>query len=137
MDQEKKIRVLVAKVGLDGHDKGALLLCSRLSNAGMEVIYTGLRNTVKQVINTAIQEDVDVIGVSILSGSHISFAEKIIQMMRDEGTEDKLFVMGGAIPDEDIPILLGMGVAAVFTQSASFQEIITFIRNKTGGDSGA
>jgi methylmalonyl-CoA mutase C-terminal domain/subunit len=137
MDQEKKIRVLVAKVGLDGHDKGALLLCSRLRNAGMEVIYIGLRNTVKQVINTVIQEDVDVIGVSILSGSHISFAEKIIQMMRDEGAEDKLFVMGGAIPDEDIPILLGMGVAAVFTQSASFQEIITFIRNKTGGDSGA
>ncbi|MCG6538388.1 MAG: cobalamin B12-binding domain-containing protein [Syntrophales bacterium LBB04] len=129
MSVEKIIRVLVAKVGLDGHDKGALLLCSRLRHAGMEVIYTGLRNTVDQVVATAVQEDVDVIGVSILSGSHRPFAEKIIRKMKEKHIEDRLFVMGGVTPDEDIPLLLNMGVAGVFTQSSNFQEITDFIRN--------
>jgi methylmalonyl-CoA mutase C-terminal domain/subunit len=129
MIENKKIRVLVAKAGLDGHDKGALLLVSRLKQEGMEVIYTGLRNTVGQIINTALQEDVDVIGVSILSGSHKPFAEKIARQMEEKGMKDILFIMGGVIPDEDIPILKKMGVDEVFTQNSSFPEIITYIQN--------
>jgi len=130
MNQERMIRVLIAKVGLDGHDKGAILLSSRLMNAGMEVIYTGLRRSANQVINAAIQEDVDVIGVSILSGAHISVAQKILQKMKEEEIEDILLVMGGVIPDVDIPKLTEIGVAGVFTQSSSFDEIIEFINNK-------
>lgn len=130
MNQERTIRVLIAKVGLDGHDKGAILLASRLRNAGMEVIYTGLRRSVNQVINAAIQEDVDVIGVSILSGAHIAIAQKILQRMNEEGMEDIHLVMGGVIPDEDILKLTEIGVAGVFTQSSSFDEIIAFIKNK-------
>ena len=127
--ENKKIRVLVAKAGLDGHDKGALLLVSRLKQEGMEVIYTGLRNTVGQIINTALQEDVDVIGISILSGSHRPFAEKIAGQMEEKGMKDILFVMGGVIPDEDIPVLKKMGVDEVFTQNSSFPEIVSYIRN--------
>ena len=129
MIEGKKIRVLVAKAGLDGHDKGALLLSSILRNAGMEVIYTGLRNTVGQIINTALQEDVDVLGISILSGSHRSFAQKIAGQMKEKNMGDMLFIMGGVIPDEDIPVLKKMGVAQVFTQDSSFQDIIAYIRN--------
>ena len=129
MIEEKKIRVLVAKAGLDGHDKGALLLASILRNAGMEVIYTGLRNTVGQIINTALQEDVDVLGISILSGSHRSFAQKIAGQMKEKNMGDMLFIMGGVIPDEDIPVLKKIGVAHVFTQDSSFQDIIAYIRN--------
>ena len=130
MNQKRKIRVLIAKVGLDGHDKGAILLSTRLRNAGMEVIYMGLRRTVNQVIKAAIQEDVDIIGVSILSGAHISIGDKILKKMREEGIKDTLLIMGGVIPDEDIPKLLELGVAGVFTQSASFDEIIEFIHIK-------
>ena len=111
MNQERKIRVLVAKPGMDGHDKGAILVAATLRDAGMETIYTGLRRTVAQIINGAIQEDVDVIGLSILSGAHISVAEKILKSMKEEGIDDKLLIMGGVIPDEDIPRLKEMGVA--------------------------
>lgn len=128
MNQERKIRVLVAKPGMDGHDKGAILVAATLRDAGMETIYTGLRRTVAQIINGAIQEDVDVIGLSILSGAHISVAEKILKSMKEEGIDDKLLIMGGVIPDEDIPRLKEMGVAGVFTQSSSFEEMIDFIR---------
>ena len=128
MNQERKIRVLVAKPGMDGHDKGAILVAATLRDAGMETIYTGLRRTVAQIINGAIQEDVDVIGLSILSGAHISVAEKILKSMKEEGIDDKLLIMGGVIPDEDIPRLKEIGVAGVFTQSSSFEEIIDFIR---------
>lgn len=130
MNQKRKIRVLIAKVGLDGHDKGAILLSTRLRNAGMEVIYMGLRRTVNQVIKAAIQEDVDIIGVSILSGAHISIGSKILKKMREEGIEDTLLIMGGVIPDEDMPKLIDLGAAGVFTQSASFDEIIEFIHMK-------
>lgn len=130
MNQKRKIRVLIAKVGLDGHDKGAILLSTRLINAGMEVIYMGLRRTVNQVIKAAIQEDVDIIGVSILSGAHISIGDKILKKMREEGIKDTLLIMGGVIPDEDIPKLIELGVAGIFTQSASFDEIIEFIHMK-------
>jgi len=128
VNQERKIRVLVAKPGMDGHDKGAILVAATLRDAGMETIYTGLRRTVAQIINGAIQEDVDVIGLSILSGAHISVAEKILKSMKEEGIDDKLLIMGGVIPDEDIPRLKEMGVAGVFTQSSSFEEMVDFIR---------
>jgi methylmalonyl-CoA mutase C-terminal domain/subunit len=123
------IRVLVGKAGLDGHDKGALLLASRLRNTGMEVIYSGLRQTVNQIIATAIQEDVDVIGISILSGAHLSVAGKLIARMEQEGIMDKRLMMGGFIPDEDIPHLKALGVTGVFTQGASFDDIVAFIRD--------
>ena len=128
---EKKIRVLMAKVGLDGHDKGALLVTSALRDAGMEVIYTGLRRKVQQVVNTAIQEDVDVIGISILSGAHLSVATKIITKMKDVGV-DKPMIIGGVIPDEDVPKLKEIGVAEVFTQSSSYEDMIQFIQKIAG-----
>jgi len=128
MNDRGRIRVLVAKVGLDGHDKGANLVTMALRDAGMEVVYTGLRRTANHAISAAVQEDVDVIGVSILSGAHKKVAEKIIALMKKEGIEDKLFVMGGVIPEEDIPELKAMGVAGVFTQSSTYEEMIEFIR---------
>jgi methylmalonyl-CoA mutase C-terminal domain/subunit len=131
MEKQRRIRVLVAKVGLDGHDKGAILVATALRDAGMEVVYTGLRRTVNDVVSAAVQEDVDVIGVSILSGAHMKVAEKMLGRMRAEGIGDKLFVMGGVIPEEDVPKLQQMGVAGVFTQSASFKQIAEFIREKT------
>jgi methylmalonyl-CoA mutase, C-terminal domain len=126
---EKKITVLIAKVGLDGHDKGALLLCSRLRQEGIEVLYTGLRNTVEQVVAAALQEDCDVVGVSILSGSHKSFAAKILAKMQAQGIGERPLVMGGIIPDEDIPMLRELG-GGVFNQSASFAEIVAFIETQ-------
>jgi len=126
---ERKIRVLVAKGGMDGHDKGAILVTTTLRDAGMEVIYTGLRRTVGQIINAAIQDDVDVIGLSILSGAHMSFAQKIIDKMKEENIDDRLFIIGGVVPDEDIPKLKEMGVAEIFTQSSSFEEMIGFIQS--------
>jgi methylmalonyl-CoA mutase C-terminal domain/subunit len=127
MAQGKRIRVLIAKPGLDGHDKGAIILSSRLRDAGMEVIYTGLRRTADQIVNSAIQEDVDVIGLSILSGAHLSISERVLRKMKEERIGDKLLLVGGVIPDEDISRLKEMGVAAVFTQNSSYQEIIEFI----------
>lgn len=119
----------MAKGGMDGHDKGAILVTTTLRDAGMEVIYTGLRRTVGQIINAAIQDDVDVIGLSILSGAHMSFAQKIIDKMKEENIDDRLFIIGGVVPDEDIPKLKEMGVAEIFTQSSSFEEMIGFIQS--------
>jgi len=134
MERGRKIRVLVAKVGLDGHDKGAILVASALRDAGMEVIYTGLRRTVDDVVSAALQEDVDVVGVSILSGAHRKVAEKMLARMKAQGIGDRPLIMGGVIPEEDIPLLKEMGVAGVFTQSASFREIVQFIRDIAGGN---
>ena len=128
MGQEARIRVLVSKVGMDGHDKGAVLVATTLRDAGMETIYTGLRRTVDQVISSAIQEDVDVIGLSILSGAHLSVSQKILKKMKEEEIDNKLFIVGGVIPEEDIPKLKAMGVAAVFTQNSGFEEMVDFIR---------
>lgn len=128
MNEGRRIRVLIAKVGLDGHDKGANLVTLALRDAGMEVVYTGLRRTAKHAISAAVQEDVDVIGISILSGAHMSVAEKVVAFMKEEGIEDKLLVMGGVIPEEDIPRLREAGVAGVFTQASTYQEMIDFIR---------
>jgi len=129
MVQEKKIRVLIAKPGLDGHDKGAIILSSQLRDAGMEVIYTGLRRTADQIVQSAIQEDVDVIGLSILSGAHMSISGRVLSKMQSAGIGEKVVVVGGVIPDDDIPRLKEMGVAEVFTQKSSYEEIISFIKN--------
>ncbi len=128
MNDARKIRILVAKVGLDGHDKGANLVSLALRDAGMEVVYTGLRRTARHAISAAIQEDVDAIGISILSGAHMKVAEKIVALMKKEKIDDKLLVMGGVIPEEDIPKLKEAGVSGVFTQASTYEEMIEFIR---------
>ena len=125
---DRKIRVLMAKVGLDGHDKGVIQVTNALKDAGMEVIYTGLRRKVMQVINMAIQEDVDVIGISLLSGSHLSVAEKMVDKMKAKEITNKVLIMGGVIPDEDIQPLKDLGVSGVFTQSSTYEEMIDFIK---------
>ena len=129
MERKKiPIRVLVAKPGLDGHDMGAKVVVRALRDAGMEAIYTGLRQSVDQIIRAAIQEDVDVIGLSILSGAHLGLAQKMLKRMKEERIEDKLLIVGGVIPREDIPRLKKMGVAGVFPVGAAFTEIVEFIQ---------
>ena len=115
---EKKIRVLVAKPGLDGHDRGAKIIARALRDAGMEVIYTGLRQTPDQIVAAALQEDVDVIGLSVLSGAHMSLAEKVIARLKEEKAEEKMVLVGGTILDKDVPKLKAMGVAEVFVTNA-------------------
>ena len=133
MTEEKKIRVLIAKVGMDGHDKGAIAITGTLRDAGIEVVYTGLRRKVLQVINTAIQEDVDVIGVSILSGAHLTIAPKLIDKMKEHGIDNKPLIFGGVIPDEDTSKLKEIGVAEVFTQSNTADEMVEFIKKVVKG----
>lgn len=124
---EQPIRVLIAKVGLDGHDRGAKVIASALKDAGMEVIYTGLRQTPEMIINTAIQEDVDVIGISILSGAHNTVFKKIQNLMQSEGMDDVLLIGGGVIPEEDVKGLEKNGVGKVFTPGTSLSETVDFI----------
>ena len=126
---DRRIRVLVAKPGLDGHDRGAKIVARALRDAGMEVIYTGLRQTPEQIANAAVQEDVNVIGISILSGAHNTIIPRLCQLLRDAGMEDVLVIVGGIIPDDDIPGLREAGVATVFQPGASTQEIVNFIRS--------
>jgi methylmalonyl-CoA mutase C-terminal domain/subunit len=126
---DRRIRVIVAKPGLDGHDRGAKIVARALRDAGMEVIYTGLRQTPEQIASAAVQEDVDVVGISILSGAHTTIIPRICQLLREAGMQDVLVVVGGIIPDEDIPRLKEAGVSAVFQPGASTQEIVDFIRN--------
>ena len=125
---DQRIRVLVAKPGLDGHDRGAKIVARALRDAGMEVIYTGLRQTAEQIASAAVQEDVDAIGISILSGAHNTIIPRICELLRAEGMDDVLLVVGGIIPDEDIPGLKQAGVAEVFQPGASTQTIVEFIR---------
>ena len=125
---DRRIRVVVAKPGLDGHDRGAKIVARALRDAGMEVIYTGLRQTPEQIANAAVQEDVDVVGISILSGAHNTIVPRICQFLRDAGMQEVLVIVGGIVPDEDIPKLKEAGVAAVFQPGASTQEIVDFIR---------
>src|ERR1700704_3557418 len=122
-----KIRVLVAKVGLDGHDRGAKVIASSLRDAGMEVIYTGLRQTPEMVVNSALQEDVDVIGISILSGAHMTVFPKIISIMKEKGMNDVLVTGGGIIPDDDMKALNEMGVGKLFPPGTSTKEIAEYI----------
>jgi methylmalonyl-CoA mutase C-terminal domain/subunit len=125
---DKRIRVLVAKPGLDGHDRGAKIVARALRDAGMEVIYTGLRQTPEQIARAAVQEDVDAIGISILSGAHNTIMPRVCDLLRAEHMDDVLLVVGGIIPEEDIPGLKKAGVAEVFQPGASTQDIVEFIR---------
>lgn len=126
---ERRIRVLVGKVGLDGHDVGARIVAKALADGGMEVIYTGLRQTPEMIVKTAVEEDVDVIGISTLSGSHINLFSEIIQLMNRYNIADIPFVAGGIIPAEDIPVLKQMGVNEVFPPGTHTSEIVDFIKN--------
>ena len=123
----KNIRVLIAKPGLDGHDKGAKIVARALKDAGMEVIYTGIRQQVDAVVNAAIEEDVNIIGLSILSGSHIPICRELLYKLKESGAGDKVVIVGGIIPKHDLPILKEMGVAEVFRPSSSTQHIVEFI----------
>ncbi|MGD1103119.1 MAG: cobalamin B12-binding domain-containing protein [Terriglobia bacterium] len=133
---DRRIRVLFAKPGLDGHDRGAKIVARALRDAGMEVIYTGLRQTAEQISSAAVQEDVDAIGISILSGAHNTIIPRICALLRAEGMNDVLLVVGGIIPDEDIPGLKQAGVAEVFQPGASTQTIVEFIRKNVREASG-
>ena len=124
---ERKIRVLLAKPGLDGHDRGAKVVALAMKEAGMEVIYTGLHQTVGSIVNQAMQEDVDVIGLSIMSGAHIPICTKLMELAKAQGIDDKLVVVGGVIPNRDIPVLKEMGVDGIFPGGALFDEIVSFI----------
>jgi len=129
---EKRIKVLVAKPGLDGHDRGAKVIAYGLRDAGMEVVYTGLRQTPEQIVNAAIQEDVDVVGLSVLSGAHLSLTQRVIQQLKEKGGGDKMVLVGGIIPQADIPKLKEMGVAEVFIPGTSIKNIAEFIKSKIG-----
>ena len=124
----RPIRVLVAKVGLDGHDRGAKVIASTLRDAGMEVIYTGLRNTPEMVVNSALQEDVDAVGVSILSGAHNTLCPRIVRLLHDQGMDDCLVLLGGIVPQEDIAKLKAQGVAEIFLPGTSTENIVKFLR---------
>lgn len=125
----RPIRVLVAKVGLDGHDRGAKVIATALRDAGMEVIYTGLRQTPEMVVQAALQEDVDVIGVSILSGAHNTVFPRMIELMRKEGVNDILLTGGGIIPEDDMQALNELGVGKLFAPGSNMQEITAYIKN--------
>ncbi len=134
---EKKLRVLVAKPGLDGHDRGAKVICRSLRDAGYEVIYTGLRRTPEEIVSAAIQEDVDVIGLSILSGAHNVLFPKIVDLLKDKQAGDITVIAGGIIPDKDIPNLEKIGIAKIFLPGSSTEDIVTWIdKNVKGASSG-
>ncbi len=127
---EKPVRVLVGKIGLDGHDRGAKVVAQALRDAGMEVIYTGLRQTPEQIVETALQEDVRVIGLSILSGAHMQLVPPVVDLLREQDSSDIIVVIGGIIPRDDIAYLKEHGVAEVFTPGSSTGDIISFINDK-------
>ncbi len=127
-----RIRVVVAKPGLDGHDRGAKVVARALRDAGMEVIYTGLHQTPEQIVETAIQEDADVVGLSVLSGAHMTLFRRVVELLRERGAEDIVVFGGGIIPDADIPELARLGVPKVFTPGASTQSIVEWVRGNVG-----
>src|SRR5918996_14465 len=130
----KTIRVVVAKPGLDGHDRGAKIIARALRDAGMEVIYTGLHQTPEQIVETAIQEDADAVGISILSGAHMTLVPKIVDLLRENEAEDVLVLVGGTIPREDAEELKRQGVAEIFTPGAPTSEIVEFIRSSAAAE---
>ena len=127
-----RIRVLVAKPGLDGHDRGAKIIARAFRDAGFEVIYTGLRQTPEQVVTAALQEDVDVIGLSVLSGAHMTLCPRIMELMKKEKLDDVLVLIGGIIPDQDIPKLKELGVSEVFQPGVSTEDIVEYVRRNLG-----
>lgn len=132
MNRERRIRVLAAKPGLDGHDRGIKVIASALMDAGMEVVYTGLRQTPEQIVEAAIQEDVDVIGMSILSGAHDYLFPRVMELLREKGVEDVLVLGGGIIPEEDIPVLKEAGIAEIFGPGTTTQDIVQYIKDHIG-----
>jgi methylmalonyl-CoA mutase C-terminal domain/subunit len=128
----RKIRVVVAKPGLDGHDRGAKIIARALRDAGMEVIYTGLHQTPEQIAETVIQEDADAVGLSILSGAHMTLVPRVVSLLKDQGADEVVVTVGGTIPADDIPELKQLGVAEVFTPGSSTQEIVDYIRGAVG-----
>jgi len=129
---QKKIRVVVAKPGLDGHDRGAKIIARALRDAGMEVIYTGLHQTPEQIVETVLQEDADAVGLSILSGAHMTIVPRVMELLRDQDADDVVVTVGGTIPSDDIDELKRTGVAEIFTPGASTQQIIDFIAQAVG-----
>ena len=132
-DTAGKIRIVVAKPGLDGHDRGAKIIARALRDAGMEVIYTGLHQTPEQIAETAIQEDADAVGLSILSGAHMTLVPKVVALLAEQGVDDVLVTVGGTIPAEDIPALKKLGVAEVFTPGAPTDAIVEFVQQAVAG----
>ncbi len=128
----RRIRVLIAKPGLDGHDRGAKVVARALRDAGMEVVYTGIRQTPEAIVEAALQEDVDVVGLSILSGAHMALCPRIMDLLRAQGMEDVVVLVGGIIPEEDQEALKALGIRAVFGPGTSTQEIIEFIQREVG-----
>ena len=128
MPEERKIRVLVAKPGLDGHDRGAKVIARALRDAGMEVIYTGLRQTPEMIVSASLQEDVDVIGLSILSGAHNAIVPRVRDLLKENKMDDVMLIIGGIIPDEDFPRMREAGVAGIFQPGTAMDEIVEFIR---------
>ena len=126
--EQRKLRVLIAKPGLDGHDRGAKVIARALRDAGMEVIYTGLRQTSDMIVSAAVQEDVDVVGLSVLSGAHLHYFQEVTDKLRSRGADDILVFGGGIVPDEDLPKLRAMGVATIFTPGTSTQDVVKFLR---------
>jgi methylmalonyl-CoA mutase, C-terminal domain len=127
---DRPIRVVVAKPGLDGHDRGAKIIARTLRDAGMEVIYTGLHQTPEQIVETVIQEDADAVGLSILSGAHMTLVPRIMELLREQGADDVLVVLGGTIPADDIPVLKAQGVAEVYTPGAPTADIVHFLETR-------
>ena len=127
---QQRIRVVIAKPGLDGHDRGAKVIARALRDAGMEVIYTGLRQTPEQIVTAALQEDADVIGLSILSGAHMHICPRIMELLRERGLPDVAVVVGGIIPDVDVPKLNAIGISGIFQPGAPMQDIVEFIRER-------
>ena len=130
MENERRIRVLVAKPGLDGHDRGAKVVARALRDAGMEVIYTGLRQTPEMIAEAAVQEDVDVVGLSILSGAHMALLPRVVELLRAAGLGDVLVVAGGIIPGEDVPALQALGISRIFGPGTLTDEIVSYIREQ-------
>jgi methylmalonyl-CoA mutase, C-terminal domain len=125
----QKIRVVIAKPGLDGHDRGAKVIARALRDAGMEVIYTGLRQTPEQIVGAALQEDADVIGLSILSGAHMHICPRVTDLLKEKGLDDVMVVVGGIIPDLDVPKLNAMGIHGIFIPGTPMQQIVNYIRD--------
>jgi methylmalonyl-CoA mutase, C-terminal domain len=136
-ESRRKIRVVVAKPGLDGHDRGAKIIARALRDAGMEVIYTGLHQTPEQIAETVIQEDAHAVGLSILSGAHMTLVPRVVQLLDEKGAGDVVVIVGGTIPGDDIPELKKLGVAEVFTPGASTQDIIEFVKSAVRPGEGA
>jgi methylmalonyl-CoA mutase C-terminal domain/subunit len=137
VSQPERIRVVVAKPGLDGHDRGAKVVARALRDAGMEVVYTGLHQTPEQIVETVVQEDADAVGLSVLSGAHMTLFARLAELLQERGIDDVVVFGGGIIPDEDVPELEKLGVARIFTPGATTTEIVDWVREHVGAPAGA